>query len=117
MPVFCGERQLLYLDLVATKSPHVSSPRLCRTLSSSPFLACAWCLSVRPVYSALLPKLHQGDPENGVPPNPAYLRRSTVCKWLYLVGFLSDDIKRAPDDPQQMADLISGRARLKHLKK
>lgn len=61
-----------------------------------------------------VPKLHQGDAENGVPPDPAYLRRSTVCKWLYLVGFLSDDIKRAPDDPAQLAELISGRARLKH---
>lgn len=54
-----------------------------------------------------------GDPEKGVPANPLFLRRATVCKWLYMVGFLEDDIKRAPDDPSQLAELISGRARLK----
>lgn len=59
-------------------------------------------------------KMDAGDPENGIAPNPAYLRRATVCKWLYLVGFLQDDIKRAPDDPVQLAELISGRARLKN---
>lgn len=74
-----------------------------------------WFLPIfRPPSSFGKPKLHQGDAENGVPPDPVYLRRSTVCKWLYLMGFLSDDIKRAPDDPEQLAELISGRARLKH---
>ncbi|CAM9179851.1 unnamed protein product [Ectocarpus sp. 6 AP-2014] len=72
---------------------------------------------VESVYGGEAKRLHQGDPDNGVPPEPLYLRRSTLCKWLYLVGFLSDDIKRAPDDPEQLAELISGRARLKHQKK
>ncbi|CAM9645531.1 unnamed protein product [Ectocarpus sp. 12 AP-2014] len=72
---------------------------------------------VETVYGGEAKRLHQGDPDNGVPPEPLYLRRSTLCKWLYLVGFLSDDIKRAPDDPEQLAELISGRARLKHQKK
>eukprot|EP00752_Nemacystus_decipiens_P001436 g1415.t2 len=69
---------------------------------------------VETVYGGEAKRLHQGDAENGIPPDLVYLRRSTVCKWLYLVGFLSDDIKRAPDDPAQLAELISGRARLKH---
>ncbi|CAM9980759.1 unnamed protein product [Ectocarpus fasciculatus] len=72
---------------------------------------------VETVYGGEAKRLHQGDPDNGIPPEPLYLRRSTLCKWLYLVGFLSDDIKRAPDDPEQLAELISGRARLKHQKK
>lgn len=54
-----------------------------------------------------------GDAEKGIPPNPVYLRRSTVVKWLYLMGFLQDEIRRVPDDPEQLADLIAGRARLK----
>ncbi|CAM9910099.1 unnamed protein product [Scytosiphon promiscuus] len=69
---------------------------------------------VETVYGGEAKRLHQGDAESGIPPNPMYLRRSTMCKWLYLVGFLADDIKRAPDDPDQLAKLISGRARLKN---
>lgn len=31
-----------------------------------------------------------------------------------MMGFLQDDIKRAPDDPSELAELIEGRARLKN---
>lgn len=105
VPIFCEDRPCSLPYLVPE-----SEPSLC-------LFRVFGAVFVHFCHSGVVPKLHQGDAENGVPPNPAYLRRSTVCKWLYLVGFLSDDIKRAPDDPQQMADLISGRARLKHQKK
>lgn len=65
-------------------------------------------LSFRPM------QIDSGDPDNGIPANEAFVLRSTICKWLYLMGFLNDDIKRAPDDLQDIADLVSGRAKLRH---
>lgn len=61
-------------------------------------------------------QVEEGNPDKGIPANPAFMRRAMVCKWVYMMGFLHDDIKRAPDDPELLAQLISGRARLKHKK-
>lgn len=51
-----------------------------------------------------------GDGEKGIPSSPSYVRRSTVVKWLHLVGYLQDKIKRVPDDPGQPEELVAGGA-------
>lgn len=57
-------------------------------------------------------QLDSGDPEKGVPANAGFLRRAALCKWMYMMGILQDPIIRVPEDPETLADLVSGRRRL-----
>ncbi|CAM9563809.1 unnamed protein product [Choristocarpus tenellus] len=46
----------------------------------------------------------EGDPENGIPADEKYMKRATVCKWLYLMGYIHQEISRAPDVAPNIRD-------------